>query len=370
MAFVELIDVQKSFGRHPAVDSFSLARGGGGVRHFPGRLGLRKDHDAAHDRRVRDPHGRPHPHQGRGRGRGPPEQAGRRDGISELRPVSEHDGGPEHRFRAESRGAASAGDCSGGSRRCSLSSTWKSSAAATRTRCRGGSSSAWPLPGPWPFIPAFSSSMSRSRPWTRRSACGCARRSAQSRRKLGITTIYVTHDQEEALSISDRVVVMKDGRIEQVGTPVRDLQPARHCVRRLVHRVIERAAGHRCGSFTGESLRGRPGDRGSSIPFTGASGEEVRLTLRPESLALQNGVESNNHLRGTLANVIFLGSIVRLVVNTGTTELLMDTFNNPAPCPSSPGVRGHRGIPSRGMRGARRLAACGLTAGRARSSRQ
>ena len=38
-------------------------------------------------------------------------------------------------------------------------------------------------------------------------------------RKLGITTIYVTHDQEEALSISDRIVVMKDGRIEQVGTP-------------------------------------------------------------------------------------------------------------------------------------------------------
>ena len=38
-------------------------------------------------------------------------------------------------------------------------------------------------------------------------------------RKLGITTIYVTHDQEEALSISDRIVVMRDGRVEQIGTP-------------------------------------------------------------------------------------------------------------------------------------------------------
>ena len=38
-------------------------------------------------------------------------------------------------------------------------------------------------------------------------------------RKLGITAIYVTHDQEEALSISDRIVVMYEGRIEQVGTP-------------------------------------------------------------------------------------------------------------------------------------------------------
>ena len=38
--------------------------------------------------------------------------------------------------------------------------------------------------------------------------------------KMGITTIYVTHDQEEALSLSDRVVVMKDGKIEQIGTPI------------------------------------------------------------------------------------------------------------------------------------------------------
>ena len=43
-------------------------------------------------------------------------------------------------------------------------------------------------------------------------------------RQLGITTVYVTHDQEEALSLSDRVVVMSEGRIEQIGTPVADLQ--------------------------------------------------------------------------------------------------------------------------------------------------
>jgi putative spermidine/putrescine transport system ATP-binding protein len=44
---------------------------------------------------------------------------------------------------------------------------------------------------------------------------------------------------------------------------------------------------------------------------------------------LHNGVAANNHLRGTLSNVIFLGSIVRLVISTGQSELLMDTFNNP-----------------------------------------
>ena len=45
--------------------------------------------------------------------------------------------------------------------------------------------------------------------------------------ELGITTLYVTHDQEEALSVSDRVAVMYGGRIEQVGTPDRDVQRAR-----------------------------------------------------------------------------------------------------------------------------------------------
>jgi putative spermidine/putrescine transport system ATP-binding protein len=53
------------------------------------------------------------------------------------------------------------------------------------------------------------------------------------------------------------------------------------------------------------------------------------LTIRPESLALNNGALSNNHLAGTLSNVIFLGSIVRLVIGIGGGELLMDTFNNP-----------------------------------------
>ncbi len=147
-------------------------------------------------------------------------------------------------------------------------------------------------------------------------------------KKLGITTIYVTHDQEEALSISDRVVVMKDGKIEQVGTPFE---------------IYNRPANAFVASFIGSSnvLRatvvdpssGKVAVDGQEIvtthPLTGGIGEEVRLTLRPESLALQNGVASNNHLRGTLANVIFLGSIVRLVVNTGSSELLMDTFNNP-----------------------------------------
>jgi iron(III) transport system ATP-binding protein len=51
-------------------------------------------------------------------------------------------------------------------------------------------------------------------------------------RSLGITTIYVTHDQEEALVISDRICVMQGGRVHQVAPPDRDLQPARDALRR------------------------------------------------------------------------------------------------------------------------------------------
>src|SRR5271157_6077212 len=147
-------------------------------------------------------------------------------------------------------------------------------------------------------------------------------------RKLAITTIYVTHDQEEALSISDRIVVMKDGKIEQVGAPFE---------------IYNRPTTAFVASFIGSSniLRAVVVDPGAgrvtvdgqqivaSGPLPESAGQEVRLTIRPESIALQNGLPSNNHLKGTLANIIFLGSIVRLVINTGRSELLMDTFNNP-----------------------------------------
>ena len=53
--------------------------------------------------------------------------------------------------------------------------------------------------------------------------------------QLGSTTIYVTHDQEEALSLADRIVVMRDGEMRQVGTPERTLRSPRPCRRRGIH---------------------------------------------------------------------------------------------------------------------------------------
>jgi putative spermidine/putrescine transport system ATP-binding protein len=146
--------------------------------------------------------------------------------------------------------------------------------------------------------------------------------------QLGITTIYVTHDQEEALSISDRIVVMRDGKIEQTGTPFE---------------IYNRPATAFVASFIGslnllsatviEPAEGMLAVDGQRIitagPITGAAGRVVRLSLRPEMISLSNGRAESNHLTGTLSNVVFLGSIVRLVVRTGDNELFLDTFNNP-----------------------------------------
>ena len=53
---------------------------------------------------------------------------------------------------------------------------------------------------------------------------------------LGITFVYVTHDQEEALTMSDRIVLMRQGRIAQIGIAARSLRPARLALRRRFHR--------------------------------------------------------------------------------------------------------------------------------------
>ena len=71
-------------------------------------------------------------------------------------------------------------------------------------------------------------------------------------RQLGITTIYVTHDQEEALAISDRIAVMKDGMIMQCATPLGDLRPAGQCLCGQLHRHQQFYPLH--GFFRGRSV--------------------------------------------------------------------------------------------------------------------
>jgi putative spermidine/putrescine transport system ATP-binding protein len=150
-------------------------------------------------------------------------------------------------------------------------------------------------------------------------------------RQLGITTVYVTHDQEEALSLSDRVVVMSEGRIEQIGSPSAIYNfPATSFVASFVGtlnlldvRVVDSGSGRL--SLEGQEIR-------ASRPITDArAGETVSVALRPESIRLGAGTNGANVLSGPLDDISFLGSIVRLRVRPGdgASTVSLDTFNDP-----------------------------------------
>jgi putative spermidine/putrescine transport system ATP-binding protein len=162
-------------------------------------------------------------------------------------------------------------------------------------------------------------------------------------RQLGITTVYVTHDQEEALSLSDRVVVMSDGRIEQVGTPFEIYNfPTTAFVASFVGTLnvlpgVVVDAGRGELTIAGQPVRLTAG-------FEGISGREVRVALRPEMVSLGAGAEGENRLTGKVTDVSFLGSIVRIRVGlgggstngaggstngAGDSTVILDEFNEP-----------------------------------------
>ena len=220
MTFLELTDVQKRFGddgRRRGLQPRGRARR---VRLVPRAVRLRQDDDAADDRRLRAAD-RParSPIDGVDITYRPPNQRNVGHGLPVLRPVPEHDRRRQHRLRAQGPQAAEGRTSSAGRRAARAHQPARQGRPLSRTSCRAASSSAWRSPARSRSSRRSCSSTSRCRRSTPRSGSPCARRSATIQRQLGITTVYVTHDQEEALSLSDRVVVMSEGRIEQIGTP-------------------------------------------------------------------------------------------------------------------------------------------------------
>lgn len=141
--------------------------------------------------------------------------------------------------------------------------------------------------------------------------------------ELGITTVFVTHDQEEALAISDRVAVMEAGRIAQLGTPEELYRrPASPFVADFVG-LSNRVA----GVLDGTTVR----LRGAALPvleshgLTGIAGAEVTAFVRPEHVRLSAGAAApeggDDPLSALVVSSGFLGSIRRTVVQfaDGTT---------------------------------------------------
>jgi putative spermidine/putrescine transport system ATP-binding protein len=148
-------------------------------------------------------------------------------------------------------------------------------------------------------------------------------------RDLGITTIFVTHDQEEALSISDRIVVLSAGNVEQFGSPFEVYnQPATRFVATFVGQLNSLHAKVTNASNGSVSIGGQQAIV-PSLPKTAKPGDSITLTMRPEAVSLANGHARDIVLDGTVLAVNFLGSVIRLKVDLGDGNAIeLDTFND------------------------------------------
>ena len=148
-------------------------------------------------------------------------------------------------------------------------------------------------------------------------------------RQLGTTILYVTHDQQETLTMSDRVCLMNHGCIEQIGTP---------------GELYFRPRSVFAADFLGESnilpatLTARDGDgvvvhcpglggtvhaRGPAAAAAGAPGTALRIMVRPECLVVRAGARPGlNSVAGTVREVIFTGGVTRTIVETAAHATL------------------------------------------------
>ncbi len=150
-------------------------------------------------------------------------------------------------------------------------------------------------------------------------------------RRLGMTVVFVTHDQEEAMNLSDRIAIMDGGRLVQAGPP---------------REVYERPATRFVAQFLGESNL-VPGVADGAVlrrPDGTALQAADRLTgpavlfVRPEKLSLQPGGE--NALSGRVTRSSFLGNLVRTQVDVGGGQIMtVDATNGPGVHAPAPGDR-------------------------------
>ncbi len=157
-------------------------------------------------------------------------------------------------------------------------------------------------------------------------------------RRLGITTIYVTHDQEEALAMSDRIAVMDEGVLQQYGTPwelyfnpnnrfVADFIGANAFVDVRIEELTDSTVGLAIGSQSIEL------PRASITADIENTGQAASLSLRPEGIGIRPAAEHDDTaderrtLHGTVRMYQFLGAYVRYWVAVEEQEIIVDDHN-------------------------------------------
>ena len=146
--------------------------------------------------------------------------------------------------------------------------------------------------------------------------------------RVGITSVYVTHDQEEAMTLSDRVVIMHQGKIIQTGTPQ---EIYAYPVNRFVADFIGKAnflEGRVLGSASNNELELDIMGKKFRVAMqrdSFAEGERVLLVLRPESVKLEP--KKTDTLVGTVSEAVYLGSQMVYVVETAENTLTVEIAN-------------------------------------------
>ena len=154
------------------------------------------------------------------------------------------------------------------------------------------------------------------------------------RRKIRMTGIFVTHDQVEALSIADRVAIMKDGRVEQLGTPHEVYrQPATRFVRDFLARVVT-LHGVVTGVESGGAVVVRlDGEVGGPLTVNGSSavavkaGDRTEISIRPEHIEIVPEQKANgmaNVVSGEIEDILFVGDRFETRVRVGGESIIID----------------------------------------------
>jgi ABC-type Fe3+/spermidine/putrescine transport system ATPase subunit len=154
----------------------------------------------------------------------------------------------------------------------------------------------------------------------------------QLQRRVGITVVFVTHDQEEALSLSDRIAVMESGEVAQVGLPQELYErPGRPFIRDFLGKsVVLQGEVARLGSDHRAEIQ-LVGDLRVTlaVPNTTFSsdsvGQRVLVAIRPEDILVEEGAagDSCNRLEGTIAEMLFLGDRYECHIRVGGQEIIL-----------------------------------------------
>jgi len=148
-------------------------------------------------------------------------------------------------------------------------------------------------------------------------------------RQLGITTVFVTHDQEEAMSISDRIVVMNGGRADQIGTPSEIYnRPRTRFVAGFVGTLNVLKAQVDPQNARQIIVGGKAVHLAKPAAATDPAGN-LAVALRPEALSLIPSEARDVTFEGTVKSVSFMGSVIRIRMDVAGEAIAFDMFNSP-----------------------------------------